>query len=207
MSMAVNLTESTKQPASQDVESELLQGIVDRDSRSLERLIQVYGPRVMSVARRYLHDEADVADCFQDTFLSVFKNIEQFEQRSSLATWIRSIAVNQCLMKLRKTKRRREESIDDLLPTFDESGRRVMPSGRTSRIEESLDRQSAKELVRKSIDRLPESYRTVILLRDIDGRSTKETARLLEVEINTVKTRLHRARSALRTLLEPVIDK
>jgi RNA polymerase sigma-70 factor (ECF subfamily) len=107
-------------------------------------------------------------------------------------------------MKLRSRRRTLEQSIEELLPTYLDDGHRVDAQRRWAvTIDTAVATHEVCELVRSSIERLPESYRTVLLLRDIEERTTEETARLLEIEIGTVKTRLHRARQALRTLLDP----
>ncbi len=103
--------------------------------------------------------------------------------------------------------RRQEESIEHLLPVFDEKGDRIETAGmnQSSAITESIDTTRMKSIVREKINELPNDYRLVLLLRDIDGYTTKETAAILRIKINAVKTRLHRARSALKSLLAPVL--
>ena len=164
---------------------------------------------MLAVAKRYLRSEADAADCFQDTFVAAFDSISRFEQRSSLSTWLRGITVNQCLMRVRTNSRRREESIDHLLPEFDESGRRIteLEPARPSDFGDLIDESQTKIIVRSKIDELPDDYRTTLLLRDIDGYATQETADILGIQVNAVKTRLHRARSALKTLLAPELGR
>ncbi len=191
-----------------DAEAALLASLRAGEDCGYEVLVRTYGPRVMAVARRYFRCKADIADCFQDTFLTVFQNIDSFQQRSSLGYWIRGIAIKQCLMKLRQQQRRREQSIDDLLPMFDEKGNRIASNPhRASEQSEILDARSVKRIVRDSIDSLPYGHRAVLLLRDIDGYTTKETGAILGIKENAVKTRLHRARSALKALLEPVLER
>ncbi len=191
-----------------DAEEKLLKSLRNREDSGYETLIRCYGPQVMAIATRYLRSEADAADCFQDTFVAVFESIDNFQQRSSFRHWVRGITVNQCLMKLRKRQRRREDSIEHMLPTFDEHGNRVdavSPREKTG-IGEILDTEQIRQIVRENIDRLPEDYRLVLLLRDIDGYSTSEAASILGIKVNAVKTRLHRARSALKFMLEPVFE-
>ncbi len=195
---------------SQDVgasETELLECLRAGEERCFETLVRQLGPQVLATAKRYLRSEAEAADCFQDTFLAVFEGINEFEQRSSLRTWVRGITINQCLMRIRKQRRRQEESIEHLLPVFDENGDRIEMTGmiQSSAISESIDTTRVKSIVRKKINELPDDYRLVLLLRDIDGYTTKETAAILRIKINAVKTRLHRARSALKSLLTPVL--
>ena len=173
-----------------------------------EILVRRFGAGVLSTAKRYLRSDAEAHDCFQDTFLAAFEGIHKFEQRSSLGTWLRGITTNQCLMKIRTQGRRNEESIEHLLPVFDENGSRVCPNGskRPTTTTDPIDRSRTKAIVREKIDELPDSYRVMLLLRDIDGYSTKEAAVIQGISVTAAKTRLHRARSALKSLLEPVME-
>jgi len=189
-------------------ETELLDCLRAGKDSCYETLIHQIGPRVLATAKRYLRSDAEAADCFQDTFLAVFQGINKFEQRSSLNTWVQRITINQCLMRIRKKVRRHEESIEHLLPSFDEKGRRVEMgrANQPSNMGQSLDTKRIRAIVRDKIDQLPDDYRLVLLLRDIDGYSTKETSAILDIKINAVKTRLHRARTALKTLLTPILE-
>ena len=197
---------ASRRPDSDD--GELVKCLREGDDDCYEILVRRFGPGVLSTAKRYLRSEADAADCFQDTFLAVFQNIDKFEQRSSIATWVRSITINQCLMRIRAHGRRREESIEHLLPEFDETGSRIRffdPDHAPVTID-PIDRSQIKNVVREKIDKLPEIYRVMLLLRDIDGYSTKEAAAIQGISVAAAKTQLHRARSALKSLLEPVLE-
>jgi RNA polymerase sigma-70 factor (ECF subfamily) len=161
---------------------------------------------MLAVARRLLRTEEDSADAVQDAFLCAFRSLDGFEGNSALGTWLHRIVVNVCLMRLRARSRSREVRIDDLLPTFDETGHHGRPVRAWE--DQALARLSQAETrahVRASIDRLPNSYREVLLLRDIEELDTEQTAQQLGINPGAVKTRLHRARQALRTLLEPVV--
>ena len=189
-------------------EAELLECLRSGEDSCYEILVRKLGPQVLATAKRYLRSDADAADCFQDTFLAVFESINNFEQRSSLSTWIRGITIRQCLMRIRKQARRQEQSIEHMLPIFDEHGDRIEAASprHTTAIGKSIDTERMRSIVRQNINTLPDDYRLVLLLRDIDGHTTKETAAILGIKINAVKTRLHRARSALKYLLEPVLE-
>ena len=166
-----------------------------------------YSGRLLSVARRYLRSEEDARDAVQEGFVAAFRAIARFEGGSSLSTWLHRIVINACLMKLRSSRRRPETSIEDLLPKFDESGHRVAePEEWRESAETALQRSQTRRRVREAIDRLPEAYRSVLMLRDIEELSTAETARMLNVTENAVKIRLHRARQALRTLLGSALN-
>ena len=200
--------DANKSLAPRDAEEQLVEGLRLGVDFAYETLVRSYGPLVMSVAVRYLKSEAEADDCFQDTFVAVFQSIDKFENRSSLRHWVRGITIKQCLMRLRTSKRRREDSIDHLLPVFDEHGSRIDTAGphERSHIAEILDGDRLRQVVREHIGRLPDDYRLVVLLRDIDGYSTRETASILGTSAGAVKVRLHRARSALKEMLQPLME-
>ncbi len=175
------------------------------DNASYEQLVRTYGGRMLAVARRLVRNEEDARDCVQEAFLQAFRNIEKFEQRASLGSWLHRIVVNAALMKLRARARRPEESIEDLLAQFDADGQRTGPEAELAVSLELLESREVREAVRRSIDQLPDDYRNVLLIRDIEGYDTEETAKLLGLTPGAVKTRLHRARTALKSLLAPVI--
>ena len=184
----------------------LLERIRAGDERACEELVRQYGGRMLAVARRFLRTEEDSADAVQDAFLSAFRSVEGFEGNSALGTWLHRIVVNACFMRLRVQSRRREVRFDDLLPPFDETGRHSRPIRPWE--DHALARLSQAETrahVRACIERLPELYREVLVLRDIKELDTEQTAQHLGINAGAVKTRLHRARQALRTLLEPVV--
>jgi RNA polymerase sigma-70 factor (ECF subfamily) len=185
-------------------EASLVTAVRAGDAAACEFLVRHYGPRLLSVARRFLRNQEDAQDALQDAFLSAFKCIGGFEGSARLSTWLHRIVVNASLMKLRSRRNDSEEPIEDLLPRFFEDGHHLRsPAEWQEDAETLLEREEIRIFVRRCIDRLPESYRTVLLLRDIEDLDTAETARLLAIEEGAVKTRLHRARQALRGLLEP----
>ncbi|MGC3965848.1 MAG: sigma-70 family RNA polymerase sigma factor [Pirellulales bacterium] len=184
-------------------EAELTARLRTGDDEAFEELIRRYGSQLLAVIRRYLPEESDAQDALQEALLSVFKAIERFHGDSSLPTWLHRIAVNAALMKLRTRRRRPEKPIEDLLPHFADDGHRADPRADWSvRPDDAAQNMELRGIVRAAIDELPESYRTILLLRDIEERSTEEVADLLELSLANVKTRLHRARQALRELLD-----
>ena len=174
------------------------------DSGAFEALVREHTLPLLRVARRFLHSEEDARDAVQDAFVSAYKSIGRFAAGSKLSTWLHRIVVNASLMRLRSQRRHPEEDIEAYLPRFVEDGHQVEPSVPWDESAESvLQRAELRELVRSAIDRLPEQYRIVLLLRDIEEMTTEETAQALGITANAVKIRLHRARQALRTLLDP----
>ncbi|MFL6194739.1 MAG: sigma-70 family RNA polymerase sigma factor [Thermoanaerobaculia bacterium] len=185
-------------------EAELLAELRAGSEAAFARLLRDHGGRMLAVARRLVRDEEDARDAVQEAFVSAFRSLDRFEGGSRISTWLHRIVVNCCLMRLRGRQRRPEESIEELLPKFQEDGHQVSPSQEWSEpVDVLLQRQETCALVRSCIDRLPETYRTVLVLRDIEELSTGEAAGLLGVTENALKIRLHRARQALRTLLDP----
>ena len=167
-----------------------------------EHLVRTYGGRLLAVARRILRDEEAARDAVQTAYLAAFRSVGRFEGGSQVATWLHRVVVNAALMKMRSRRRRPEESIEPLLPTFLADGHHTERfSGRELQPDVLMEQAEARAAVRACIDRLPDTYRTVLMLRDIEEVDTTEVAELLGVTANAVKVRLHRARQALATLL------
>lgn len=184
-------------------EAQLLNRLRRGEEDAFEQLVRRHSNHLLATARRLLRTEHDAQDAVQAAFLAAFKSIGQFIGSAKLSTWLYRIVVNAALMKLRSRRRRPEESIDELLPHFDAKGEWTgkVASWETPS-EELLQRRATRALVRQCIDCLPDSHRTVLLLRDIEELDTEEAAALLGITPNAVKIRLHRARQTLRTLLE-----
>jgi RNA polymerase sigma-70 factor, ECF subfamily len=176
------------------------------DGAAFEEIVHTYGGRMLKVARRLLRSPEEAQDAVQDAFISAFRAIDGFDQGSKIYTWLHRIVVNSSLKRLRTLRRDTDEAIEPFLPRFKENGARMHPPVEWTRsFDAALERRETRALVRASIDRLPVSYRTVLILRDIEEFDTEEAASLLGVSENAVKIRLHRARLALRDLLEPHI--
>ena len=202
------LSDQAEAQRDQDFESEtdLVSALKAGDPRAAEFLVRRHAPWMLAVARRITQDKALAEDCVQDALINALRKIEGFEARSSLKSWLHRIVVNQALLRLRTRKRQNEEPIDELLPAFDENACRIeQPWQRLATPDEILERKDLRELVLSKIDQLPESYRIILLLRDIQEMTTQEVAEALELTELNVRVRLHRARSALKKLLEPVL--
>jgi RNA polymerase sigma-70 factor (ECF subfamily) len=157
---------------------------------------------MLAVARRFVRNDEDARDIVQSAYLNAFRSVGQFEGQCLIGTWLHRIVVNTALMKLRSRRRKPEASIEDLLPAFQEDGHHVEQfSDWTVPADEMLAREQTRAIVRACIDELPENYRQVLILRDIEELSTEESARALSMTPTAVKVRLHRARQALSTLL------
>jgi len=195
-------TAPVPESATDDSETQLLDGLRRGDDAAFEQLVRQYGGRMLATARRMLGSDDDARDAVQDAFVSAFKSINSFTGAAKLSTWLHRIVTNAALMKMRSRRRKHEESLDDLLPCFDEAGEWVSGMATNGGASDLLEQRETRQIVRRCIDRLPETYRAVLLLRDIEELDTDEAAELLQITPNAVKIRLHRARQALRTLLE-----
>ena len=183
-------------------EAELLAALRMGREDAFETLVRTHSGRMLSVCRRILRNDEEAKDAVQEAFVSAFRGMARFEGTSQLGTWLHRIAVNASLMRLRSRKRRPEESIDDLLPSFRDDGHaRVPPQDFSPSALQMVESRETREFVRDCIDRLRDIYRIVLLLRDIEEMDTLEAAEVLGVTEGVVKVRLHRARHALRKLL------
>ena len=189
-----------------NAEAGLVAALKAGDDAAAERLVRNYAGYLITVANRILGDRALAEDCVQEAFVNVFKKIGGFEERSSLKSWLHRIVVNQALMKIRRRKARPESSIDDLQPIFDDQQCRIeQPWHDLATPDEIFESNSRRALVLAKIDELPPNYGIVLKLRDIEELSTREVAALLDESEANVRVRLHRARAALKVLLEPIL--
>ena len=172
------------------------------DDAAFEELVRTYGPRLLGLARRLVGNDDDARDVLQESFTSAFKGLSRFAGDAKLGTWLHRIVVNRALMTLRTRRRHPEHPMDDLLPAFERNGHHASHYGAWADPERALARREARDLVRAHIDRLPDNYRAVLVLRDLEELGTAETAEALGITQNAVKIRLHRARQALRSLLD-----
>ncbi|MBI2213526.1 MAG: sigma-70 family RNA polymerase sigma factor [Acidobacteria bacterium] len=173
------------------------------DGRAFELLMERYQSRIYRLACR-MTSETEAPDVLQDTFLQVYRHLEQFRGASRFGTWLYRIATNVCLMRRRAASRRPGESLESFLPRFDESGRHEdTPEtlSRMSHLDERIDRERLAERAHVALDLLPESYREAFVLRDLEELPTAEVAEALGLEPAAVRQRVHRARLMLRGYL------
>jgi len=192
---------------SQD-EALLLGGLRAGEPWAHERFVRAHAGRVKALAERYLRNEEDANDVVQETFLAAFKALGKFEGKCQLATWLHRIAVNAALMRLRakevRGERQAEVELEEHLPRFVGLGvHERSPRAFAEPPEDEVMRGEICVFVRACIERLPAMYRTALLLRDIEQLENDEVAERLGISVNAAKIRVHRARQALRKLLEP----
>jgi RNA polymerase sigma-70 factor (ECF subfamily) len=186
-----------------------------RDGAAFEALVDRHEEKIYRVAMRFVRNETDAREILQETFLSAWRNLDSFQGKAQFASWLYRVAVNASLMLLRSQKRHPQVAVDDVADeTLDEAARTAGPGlglgggdDWSKRPDEQLQSEEVRHAIQTAVDGLPESQRSVFLLRDVDGLSTEETGELLGVTVPTVKTRLHRARLALREAISRYFER
>lgn len=187
-------------------EARLVERLRAGDPAALEPLMDRYASRVYRVAVGITRSDADAEEVVQDVFLSLFRKIGTFEGRSALGTWIYRVAANAALIKRRGKRAQVEVSLEADLPAFRADGHRdgdrdyVLADWSRSPEEELLSLET-RTVLNAALDALPGHYRAVLVLRDVEELSNEEVADVLGESVSTVKSRLHRARMALRERL------
>jgi RNA polymerase sigma-70 factor, ECF subfamily len=192
-------------------DDELVERARGRNLAAFEELAARHEERLYRVAMRLLRNENDAREVLQDALLSAWQNLDSFAGRAQFGTWIYRVTVNGALMLLRSRRRRPTVSVEEIAPSalddaVDESLRDT-GSDWSKRPDEQLQSGELKTHIEAALDQLPEILRLVFLLRDVEGLSTEETAEMLNVTVPTVKTRLHRARLALRQAITAYFEK
>jgi len=171
----------------------------NKDYHAFEELVKRYEGKIYGHTLRLLGNREDAQDVLQETFLNVFKGLESFRGDSTFSTWIYRIATNNALMRLRKLSRG-ERELNDELPPPESMKRQALASHILDPKDALLEKEMLRELD-KTVERLPEKYRTVFLLRDVEEFTTDRTAQVLGISEAAVKSRLHRARLFIREQL------
>jgi len=191
-------------------EDDLIRRAKKGDERAFTQLVKRYESLVYSFAYKVCRDEEKASETWQDTFVNVYRKLHQFDGRSKFTTWLYTIVTNSCRMKRRKRKIDLASiSIESPMgfnddPQVDEEGHVVqtIPSWKETPIDTVMDKE-LQNVLNTAIEKLPYDYRTVFVLRDVEGLSAKETGKILKLSIPAVKSRLRRARIFLRERLNP----
>ncbi len=174
------------------------------DGGAFATLARRHRDRVYRLALRITRDAQDAEDVLQETFLSVYRKLDDFREEAAFTTWLHRVAANHALMKLRKRRSTiQTTSMDEVGDRFEDTGTVLSPGG-TWQDDGKLDAAEKRELrerINQAVDELPEIYRVVFLLRDVEELSTEEVAEVVGIGVPNVKTRLHRARLLLRDKL------
>ena len=174
-----------------------------RDEAAVRAIMQANNRRLYRLARGILRNDAEAEDVVQDTYVRAFTHLEQFRGDSSLSTWLSRIAMNEALGRLRRQRRGVEWS--ELEKSAPRAQIIPFPLASTDDPEKSMAQREIQHVVEHAIDELPEAFRLVFITRVIEGMNVEETAEILGLKPETVKTRLHRARTMLRDNVEKKI--
>jgi RNA polymerase sigma-70 factor (ECF subfamily) len=182
--------------------ADLVAALKQRDPLAFERLLAQHGAMLYRVAARFMGQREEAEEVVQETLLTVFEKIHTFDEKAALSTWLYRIVVNTALMRLRSKARAHEAAMEPIGPAFTAAGEMARDVAEWDLSpEDALLRHEALTVLRQGVDRLPEAYRTVYVLAEIEGLPHQEIATMLELSPGAVKVRLHRARIALREAL------
>ena len=188
-----------------DLEKLLVKKSQSGDVEAFELLISSYDKRAYNIAYRVMGNEEDAKDMAQEALLRVFKSVKDFKGQSSFSTWLYRIVTNVCLDELRRRKNDKHISMDSTIRT--ENGELHMELCSDKETPESVyERVEQRELIKNAIRELNDEYRSVIVLRDIQGFSYDEISNMLDCSLGTVKSRINRARTMLRDKLKASME-
>ena len=174
------------------------------DRSAFTELVNRHARKIFRLARHITKNDQDAEDVLQETFLKAYSRLEQFHGDSKFYTWLVRIGVNESLMKIRRRKDGKFVALDQELDTGEGTLVKQLRAD-VENPEEHYSREEIRQALSRAIDSLAEAYKTVFVLRDVDGLSTEETAEALELSVSAVKSRLLRARLQLRDKLKRVL--
>ncbi len=180
-----------------------VEAVLRGDHAAFEQLVRQESPRLFRLILRFVRDDEEARNVMQETFLQAFKRLHTFRRESKLTTWLYAIGINQARAAVRKKRRYttlEEQDIERLQPAFAQG--MYVDRYEAWNPQQVAERSERSRLVHEAIEQLPDTYRTVVVLRDLEGLSTAEAAAVLEISEGAVRVRLHRARQALRALLD-----
>jgi RNA polymerase sigma-70 factor (ECF subfamily) len=176
------------------------------DRAAAEHLITSNNQRLFRTAWSILKNRADAEEAVQAAYLSAFANIGGFEARSALSTWLTRIVVNEALSRRRAAQQRRVRLEEEGIAVIDTYREALMRGSRAEDPDASVAREQVRALLERAVGELPDQFRTVFVLREIEGLSGEDTATVLDIPVATVKTRLLRARRLLQAMLAPELS-
>lgn len=186
-----------------ELERSLLRRLRDRDERAFRELLELHRDRVYNITFRMLGDSAEAEDVAQEVFISVFKTIDQFREESKFSTWLYRVAVNHCKNRIKYLARRHDRKRDELDETVHQGDGAIAGAPvRAAQPDRALEGAQMERLLQEAIGNLDDDHRIVVVLRDIEDLSIEEICDITGLPDGTVKSRLHRARLALRKKLQ-----
>ncbi len=200
----MNTIQKLNEPVSDELK--LVRAAKAGDISAFEQLVHRYDRNVFRIAQHITQNREDAEDVVQDAFLKSYENLQNFQEQSKFYTWLVRIAVNEALMRLRRRRPERMVSLDEDVKTEEDSMPREVADW-SPNPEQQYTQAELRDILTRTIQGLPASFRTVFVLRDVEGLSTEETAEALELSIPAVKSRLLRARLQLRERLNKYFKK
>lgn len=179
---------------------ELVKGVTVRQDDCFEELIERYASKVLNLALRITRCQEDAEEILQDVFITVLTKVQSFEHKAQFSSWLYRVTMNASFMKIRSRNRRRSVSIEDVEPNVKQN----WVGNRTELydIDFMSSRHELRAAIQSAVDKLPEEYRAIFILRDIDGMSNEMVSRVLQLSVPAVKSRLHRSRLLMRQELK-----
>ena len=186
-------------------DAELARLCAGRDADAVRHVLTCNNQRLFRAAWSILKDRAEAEEAVQAAYVSAFSSMDRFEGRSSLSTWLTRIVVNEALGRLRSERRRRARLEAEGVPVLDTYRERLMAGSETAPPDAAVAREQLRRLLEHAIAQMPEIFRTVFVLREVEGLSVEATAEALDIPAATVKTRFLRARKRLQEALAPEV--
>jgi RNA polymerase sigma-70 factor (ECF subfamily) len=186
--------------ATERTDTELVKGIALRDESAFEEIVVRYGSKVLNLALRITRNQEDAEEILQDVFITVFTKVNSFEHKSQFSSWLYRVTMNSSFMKIRSRNRRRAVYLEEI----EQSTKQNWVGNRTEMfdIDFMSSRHELREAIETAIKELPEDYRAIFILRDIDGLSNEAVGKVLHLSVPAVKSRLHRSRLLMRQQLK-----
>lgn len=182
-------------------DKDLVKMLTKGSTDALNEIMVRYEDKAFNLAMRHTRNQEDAEEVLQDVFTTVFRKIKSFQGKAAFSSWLYRITVNAAFMKLRKRKQEKAVPMEDLTDQIQSKYMADHDAFDVSTYSDSMNSE-LREILQSAVDRLPYEYRSVFVLRDVDGLSNKETAEILDLSIPAIKSRLHRARLMLRKKLE-----
>lgn len=187
-------------PLKEDKDLPLVERVKAGDHAAFDELVRRYENKVYQLAFRLTGDEMDAADVIQDVFVSVYTKIHTFRGHAAFSSWLYRITANAAFARLNQRKRAAAVALEDVMPAVEEKSRELF-SEWSQKPDAALFSKEARVALKQAIDSLPDDFRTVVMLRDVQNLSNQDVADILKLSIPAVKSRLHRARLMLRRML------
>ena len=183
---------------------ELVKGVTGRQDDCFEELLERYGSKVINLALRITRCQEDAEEILQEVFITILTKVQSFEHKAQFSSWLYRVTMNASFMKIRTRNRRRSVSLEDVEPSIKQNW-----AGNRSElcdVDFMSSRHELRSAIQKAVDQLPEEYRAIFILRDIDGLSNEAVSRILQLSVPAVKSRLHRSRLIMRQQLRSHYD-